>query len=181
MAVTEGQKIILGSGKLYVAEFTGTIPVDATIEAEANLLGKIVGGATLEYKPTFYKAQDDMQTVSKTVLTAEEASLKSGLMTINGDTFSKISPTARVTEAAGKRTVKIGGIANQDGKQYVIRFLHEDPSEGDIRLSIVGTNQAGFTLSFLKDKETAVDVEFKADPIDDEGTLIIYEEEIPVV
>jgi hypothetical protein len=121
-----------------------------------------------------------MQTVSKTVLTAEEASLKSGLMTINGDTFSKISATARVTEAAGKRTVKIGGIANQDGKQYVIRFLHEDPSEGDIRLSIVGTNQAGFTLSFLKDKETAVDVEFKADPIDSEGTLIIYQEEIPV-
>ena len=50
MAVTEGQKIILGSGKLYVAEFTGTIPADATIEADANLLGKIVGGATVEYK-----------------------------------------------------------------------------------------------------------------------------------
>lgn len=179
MSLTAAQKIILGSGKLYVSEFTGAMPEDATIEVAANLLGKIVGGATVEYKPTFYKAQDDMQTVSKTVLTAEDVTLKSGLMTINGATFAKITATARVTEAAGKRTVKIGGIANQDGKQYIIRFLHEDPSEGDIRLSIVGNNQSGFTLAFVKDKESVVDVEFKADPIDSEGTLIIYVEEIP--
>ena len=43
---------------------------------------------------------------------------------------------------------------------------------------IVGQNEAGFTLAFAKDKETVVDAEFKASPMDSEGTLIHYEEEI---
>lgn len=178
---TDGEKIVLGSGKLYVALFTnGTIPDDATLEVEVNLLGLIQGGATLEYKPSFYEAKDDLGLVSKVILTEEEVTLKSGIMTWNGKTLTKLCSTARVTEAAGKRTVKIGGVNNQDGKQYVIRFVHEDAADGDIRVTIVGNNQAGFSLAFLKDKETVIDAEFKALPLDAEGTKILYEEEIPV-
>lgn len=179
----EGEKIVLGSGKLYISEFTAgsAIPDDATLEVETNLLGLIQGGASLEYKPTFYEAKDDLGLASKTVVTAEEVTLKSGIMTWCGKTLAKLCATARITEAAGKRTVKIGGVNNQDGKMYIIRFVHEDPVDGDIRVTIVGNNQAGFTLAFAKDKETVVDAEFKAQPQDDEGTLIIYEEEIPAV
>lgn len=50
-------KIVLGSGKLYIDEFTGTLPADAEIEAEGKLLGYIQGGATLNYTPTFYEAR----------------------------------------------------------------------------------------------------------------------------
>lgn len=179
---TAGEKIVLGSGKLYVAEFVAdTIPTDAVLEVSGNLLGLIQGGATLEYKPKFYEASDDLGLMTKTVITEEEVSLKSGLMTWNGNTLKKICSTARVIEAAGKRTVKIGGPGNQDGKKYVIRFLHEDKVDGDIRVTIVGNNQAGFAFKFLKDKETVVDVEFIAAPMDAEGTKIIFEEDIPVV
>lgn len=175
---TKTEKIVLGSGKLYVTEFSGTID-DATIETDQNLLGFIQGGADLEYKPKFYEVTDDLGLVSKTILTEEEIVLKSGVLTWNGKTFEKICSTARVTEASGKRTVKIGGIGNQNGKKYLIRFLHEDKADGNIRVTIVGYNQAGFSLSFKKDKETIVDAEFKAMPLDKEGTKIIYEEEIP--
>ncbi len=178
---TADEKIVLGSGKLYISEFTGTIPDEATLEVEANLLGSIQGGATLEYKPKFYDVEDDLGTVQKTILTEEEVTLKSGIMTWNGKTLKKLCSTARITEAAGKRTVKIGGVGKQDGKQYVIRFLHEDPTDGDIRVTIVGSNQAGFSLAFKKDKETVIDAEFKAKPLDSEGTKIIYEEEIPII
>lgn len=178
---TADEKIVLGSGKLYIDEFTDTIPTDLLLEVDANLLGLISGGATLEYKPKFYEATDDLGLVSKTILTEEEVTLKSGVMTWNGNTLTKLCSTARVTEAAGKRTVKIGGIGNQDGKQYVIRFVHEDALDGDIRVTIVGNNQAGFSFKFLKDKETIVDAEFKAMPMDNEGTKIIFEEDIPVV
>lgn len=176
---TAEEKIVLGSGKLYIMEFTGTIPDDTTLEAEDNLLGLIQGGATLEYRPTFYEAKDDLGLVSKTILTEEEVVLRSGIMTWCGKTLAKLCSTARITEANGKRTVKIGGVGNQDGKKYVLRFLHEDPVDGDIRVTIVGNNQAGFTLAFAKDKETVIDAEFKALPMDNEGTKIIYEEEIP--
>lgn len=176
---TAEEKIVLGSGKLYIMEFTGTIPDDTTLEAEDNLLGLIQGGATLEYKPTYYEAKDDLGLVSKTILTEEEVVLRSGIMTWCGKTLAKLCSTARITEANGKRTVKIGGVENQDGKKYVLRFVHEDPVDGDIRVTIVGNNQAGFTLAFAKDKETVIDAEFKALPMDNEGTKIIYEEEIP--
>jgi hypothetical protein len=179
---TADEKIVLGSGKLYIDEFVGeVIPTDVLLEVDANLLGLIQGGATLEYKPKFYEATDDLGLVSKTILTDEEVTLKSGIMTWNGNTLEKLCSTARVTEALGKRTVKIGGVGMQDGKQYVIRFVHKDAVDGNIRVTIVGNNQAGFSFKFLKDKETIVDAEFKAAPMDSEGTKIIYEEDIPVV
>jgi hypothetical protein len=176
----EKEKITLGSGKLYTAVFAGTIPTDVLLEVPENLLGLIEGGAAIEYKPKFATVTDDLGLVSKTILTEEEATMKSGVMTWNGKTLAKICSTARVTEATGKRTVKIGGIGNQDGKKYVIRFVHLDPIDGDVRVTIVGSNQAGFKMAFTKDKATIVDAEFKAEPNDSEGTLIIYEETTPV-
>ena len=143
-------------------------------------MGYVSGGATLEYTPSFYEAKDDLGYVSKTILTEEEAKLNSGIMTFNGETLTKLCATGRVTETDGKRTVLIGGAGNQDGKSYVIRFVHEDAVDGDIRVTIVGRNEAGFSLSFAKDKETVIDAEFKAlAKIDDAGTLIKYEESIP--
>lgn len=172
------ETIVLGSGKLYYEEFNGTMPENADIETAANLLGLISGGASLEYKPEFYTAEDDYGLVQKTIITKEEATLKSGVITWNGNTLSVLSSTARVTETADKRTVKIGGRGNDNGKSYVLHFVHEDPVDGDVRVTIVGKNEAGFTLAFAKDKETVVDAEFKAKPHDAEGTLIKYEEEI---
>jgi hypothetical protein len=177
---TADEKIVLGSGKLYCMEFTGAIPENTAIEIDTNKLGVIQGGASLEYKPEFYEAVDDTGTVSKTIITKEEATLKSGVMSWCGDTLKKICSTARVAESNGIRTVKIGGIANNDGKKYVIHFLHEDAVDGDIRVTIVGQNRAGFSLAFAKNKETVINAEFKAQPQDTEGTLIKYTEEIPV-
>ena len=54
------EKITLGSGKLYVAEWTDSIPADASLETDANLIGYIQGGATLTYTPEFYTAEDDL-------------------------------------------------------------------------------------------------------------------------
>lgn len=174
------EKITLGSGTLYILEFDGSLaepPASDIIETPENELGKIQGGASIEYKPTFYEAKDDSGEVVKSIITEEEVTLKSGIMTWNGNTLKKLSSTARVTEASGIRTVKIGGIKNNNGKKYVIHFLHEDPQDGDIRVTIVGQNQAGFSLAFAKNKETVVDAEFKAQPQDSEGTLIKYVEE----
>lgn len=170
--------ITLGSGRLYVMEFTGTLPSNAEVETEANRYGYIRGGASLEYAPEFYEAKDDLGYVSKVIMTEEEATLKAGVMTWDGKALDKLSSTARTTEENGKRIVKIGGAGNQDGKKYLIHFHHEDKVDGDVRVRIVGNNQAGFTIAFAKDSETVIDAEFKAQPMDSEGTLIYYEEEI---
>lgn len=178
------KRIVLGSGKLYVVEATAavdggyTIPADEVIETSANQIGYIQGGATLEYTPEFYEAKDDLGKVSKKYLTDEQAVLRSGIMTWNGATLAKLSSTASVDETVtGKRTVKIGGLDNFDNTQYVIRFVHEDEADGDIRITIVGSNESGFEMAFAKDAETVINAEFKAVPNDASGTLIVYTEE----
>lgn len=174
------QTITLGSGNLYITEFTGSIPANTEIEKDDNLAGHIQGGAELEYKPEFYTAEDDLGKVKKTIITKEEAKIKSGIMTWNGDTLKKLCATGRITEDTEKgiRIVKIGGIGNNDNKNYIIHFLHKDSVDGDVRVTVVGKNTAGFTLAFAKDKETVIDAEFEAVPSDDEGTLILLQEEI---
>ena len=95
------ESIVLGSGDLYCTEFTGTnaaLPSNEVLETEENRLGHIKGGAEIEYAPSFYEAKDDMGKVSKVILTEEEATFKSGIMTWCGETLKKLCQTARVTE-----------------------------------------------------------------------------------
>lgn len=152
------KSIVLGSGDLYITEFTdgAELPSNEEVEKEDNRLGYIKGGATIEYTPTFTEAKDDLGKVKKTILTEEEAILKSGLITWCGETLEKICSTARVTTSANKRIVKIGGTSNQTNKKYFIHFVHKDSEDGDIRISIVGNNQAGFSFAFVADEATQV-------------------------
>lgn len=174
------KRIILGSGKMYLMEYSGEVPEKEAICVEDNLFSYIKGGATLEYTPSFYEAKDDLGYVTKTIVTEEEVLLKSGIMTFIGDTLAKLCDTSRVEESKDGKTriVKFGGIANAKRQSYVICFHHQDPIDGDIWIIIVGNNQSGFSLAFAKDAETVVDAEFKALSQDDEGTLIKYIEEI---
>ena len=148
-------RIVLGSGNLYCTEFSGSIPADSAIETEANRLGHIKGGATLAYTATVYKAIDDYGKVSKTITTEEDATLRTGIMTWNTETLKKLCARARLTEtaatssAAGKRTLKIGGGAD-DGKKYLIRFHHPDAEDGDIPEFFIYVVQQYFCPSFLK-------------------------------
>lgn len=178
----EKEQIILGSGNVHIETFSGTVPDPTEFCKETNRMAYISGGATLEYKPSYYTAKDDSGKKSKTVMTEEEVTLKTGIMTFNSQVFKQMCDTARVSEFTGKnkktyKRVKFGGISNQRREKYVICFHYEDPVDGDLYVMIVGSNQAGFSLAFAKDKETVTDAEFKAEPMDKEGTLIDFYEE----
>ena len=181
------EKVTLGSGKLYMAEYTGDFAeafadILAQLMTDENHAGWIKGGASIEYKPTMTQEKDDLGHIVKEILTDEEATFKSGLFTWNGETLAKFAATAEVTtEAKGDTTyrrLKIGGTGNDDGKQYAILFVHEDPVEGNCYLLVVGRNSAGFTISFAADSATVIDAEFTCKPHDERGTLIEYVEEI---
>lgn len=161
-------------------ELVNGIPSDALLEQEENRLAWIKGGASLEYSGEFYDAKDDLGMVSKRKLTTEDVKLKSGIMTWNGVVLKKLCSTARVEEKDGVRTVKIGGTGNDDGAVYIFHFLHEDPVDGDVRITIVGQNTSGFTLQFAADAETVIDAEISAvsGKLDNTGTLVIIKEEI---
>ena len=179
MAKRDKNVITLGSGKIYLASYSETVPAVDTLCVEGNLLGYIKGGASLEYTQETYEEKDDLGFVSKIITTSEEAILKCGLLTWNGSTLQKLIDRCQVTEAAGKRTVKIGGAANGQGGNYAICFHHHDATDGDLWILIVGRNTAGATLTFSKDEGTVLEPEFKAMPQDANGTLVQLIEEIP--
>ena len=180
MAKRSKENITLGSGKAYIAEYDSTkgMPEVAELCVPGNLLGHIQGGAELTYTAEPYEEKDDLGLVSKTIVTSEEAILKLGLITWNGDTMKYLADRCKVTEADGKRTIHIGGAGNAQGKVWVICFVHEDKTDGNLWVLIRGTNSAGFTLTFATDAGTKIEPEFKAMPQDDNGTLITLIEEI---
>lgn len=177
MAKGDNKKITLGSGKVYASEFdSANFTVDALCVA-GNLLGYIKGGAVLEYTEEPYEEKDDLGLVSKVITTNETATLKCGLITWNGETLQKLVDRCKVTTEAGKRTIKIGGAGNAQGKYYAICFHHEDEDSGDMWVLIKGRNTAGFTITYSTEAGSLIEPEFKAMPQDDDGTLIQLIEE----
>lgn len=168
------KRVILGSGNTYVVEYTqgSQMPTDEEIEIEAHQLGATSGGASFEYTQEKYTAKSDDGKVTKTITTDETVKFKTGIMTIVAEGLKKLVSTGRISNTSNKTTLKIGGISNDDGKLYLVRFVHKDSADGDVRLTIIGKNQSGLTFSFAKDKETVVDAEFTAESMDNEGTLI---------
>jgi hypothetical protein len=171
--------ITLGSGKIYLQTFSETMPTVDDLCKEENLLGYIKGGASLEYTEETYEEKDDLGLVSKIITTSEEALLKCGLLTWNGDTITKLVDRAKTSTESGKRVTKIGGAGNAQGGYYAICFAHEDKTDGSLWILIKGRNTAGATLTFAADSGTVLEPEFKAMPHDDEGTLVELIEEIP--
>lgn len=175
-------EVILGSGDLYALEFTGTMPEHSVIETEENLLGRIKGGAALEYKPTTKAVKDDSGAVNKEYIISEEGKIKSGVLTWCLATLSKLTAAGRYTENVvnGKNvaTLKIGGKLGRALTKYLIRFTHVKENGYKFRTTIVGTASSGFKLEFKPEDATVIDAEFTAVSHDDEGTLIIIEEEL---
>lgn len=179
MAKRDKDVITLGSGMIYAAEFTGdTMPTVDTLCVEENRLGYIKSGAALEYTEETYEEKDDLHRVSKVITTNENAVLKCGLITWNGKTLEKLVDRCKVTEDGSKRTIKLGGHGNAQGKYYAICFKHEDKKDGNMWVLIKGRNTAGFTITYGMDAGSLVEPEFKALPHDTDGTLVELIEEI---
>ena len=176
----EVKGIPVGSGNVYETAFTGgDIPSNEIIETEANRLGYIEKGATLTYKATFKKFKDDLGLVSRNVLTDDEATFKFGLISWVYSKLNALCSTCRIDEKDGGRTIKIGGISNDDGKKHLFRFVHKDSQLGDLRITIVGTNTGGLSLKYAADDSTNIEPEITALPSDDEGTLVRLDETDP--
>lgn len=170
--------IVLGSGKLYIAAVPETFEL-ADIAVAENEIGYIQGGASLEYKPTTYEIKDDLCRVYKRFITAEEVTLKSGILTWDIAALNKIVANGDYTTTSTMNTLKLGGNGAREMQQFAVVFVHTKSDGEDIRIGIVGTNEAGLSLAFAADKETVVDAEFKATGCDANGTLVIIEEDLP--
>lgn len=179
--IDNSDEIILGSGDLYIVEFTGDIPEDSTIEADSNRAGNIKGGATLEYSTESQTVQDDKGRVKKTIITQETVTFKTGLMTWVKQYMQALVQTARIDETSkvGHIVYKLGGLANLNKKRYLWRFVHTRDDGRKVRITVTGKNTGTISLAFQPENETVVDSEITADTLDKDGTLVILDMEKP--
>ena len=180
--VASVEEYTLGSGDLFIKEYTaGTAVTAEDVITNGERLGEIKGGASLEYTTETKEDSSDLGRTKIVIISKEDVVLKSGVMTWNGKTLEKLCQTARVTKSVDnkKRTIKIGGLANAANKSYAVAFQYKGDGKKGLTALIVGKNTAGFTVSFSSDNATVIDAEFKAQALDNDGTLVVIEETIP--
>ena len=179
--IDNSEEIILGSGDTYICEYSGVIPEDSVIETDANRVGNTKGGASVEYSATSQTVKDDLGRVSKTVTTEETVKFKTGMITWSPAYIKALIATARIDETTkpGHRLIKIGGLANQNKKKYLFRFVHTRQDGRKLRCTITGKNTGTLTLAFNNENPSTIDSEITADTLDKEGTLVIFDNELP--
>ena len=178
--IDNSDEIILGSGDLYIVEFSGAIPEDATIEADSNRAGNIKSGATLEYSADSQTVQDDKGRVKKTIITKETVTFKTGLITWVPQYIQALIQTARIDETTkkGHRLFRLGGLSNLNKKRYLWRFVHTRDDGRKLRITVTGKNTGAISMAFQPENETTVDSEITADTLDKDGTLVILDDEL---
>ncbi len=150
--------ITIGTATAYLMEWDkGTLPEISAICVEANRFGYTKGGATIEYSQTNNEEKDDLGLIKKTILSEESATIKLGVF---------------------GWTTEIGGVANDDGKRYVICLQHEDALDGDCWWMGVGKNTEGLELAYAQDSGSALEPTFTCEPYDNSGRLLRFIETI---
>ena len=168
--------MLLGSGDLYIINYTGgDIPADATIETEANMIGGIKGGATVSYTPTIYSVSDDMRRMKKSLITAEEATFKTGYLSFDLGEIAKIALGSNLQQTydGTKSTLSVGG--GQTISEYLLRFVHTMGNGKKVRVTMIGTPVSGFELAFSPENESVINAEFSAVPMNAQGQLFTIE------
>lgn len=178
--IDNSENIILGSGDLFISKYTGVVPADNVIEADENRAGNIKGGATMEYSTDNQTVEDDKGRVKKTTTTKETVTLKTGLITWAANYIKSLISTARVDEISkeGHRIYKLGGLANVSKEKYLFRFVHTRDDGRKLRVTVTGKNTGAVALAFDPENVTQVDAEITAEALDDEGTLVIVDDEL---
>lgn len=177
------EEYTLGSGDLFIKEYTaGTTVTAEEVITNGERLGEIKGGASLEYTVETKEDSSDLGRTKIFIISKEDVVLKSGVMTWNGKTLEKLCQTAQVSvsgDGTKKRTIKIGGLSHAANKSYAVAFQYKGDGKKGLTVLIVGKNSAGFTVTFGTDNATVIDAEFKAQALDNDGTLVVIEETVP--
>lgn len=171
-------EIRIGHADLYVTDYNDSIPTDATLEVDANLLGKIKGGATIEYKPVEKEIISDDKTVQERYEVGCEVTVKAGVLTWNNAKMKNMIACGEYVDDATThtRTLKLGSNSISPMKKYVVRLVHPISDTLKYRATILATASDGFGIAFNPENETVIDATFKAMSMSDGTKLILSED-----
>lgn len=174
----ETEKVVLGAVDIYLCEYDPEkeFDLDAMTATEENYFGNTQGGATLEYTPETYQVDDDKGRVRRNFMTKASATLKTGLLTFDLSSLSRVLSVGTLTTPTGKTRLELpGGKATLKRKAVVA--VYKDDETGDVtKIGMVATNTGALSLAYAKDKETVPEITFTAEPTGGSSVLVIIEE-----
>lgn len=169
------EDIAIGSGYMYIKEYEkgSAVPKISEIAIEDNRKGYLSGGASIYYTPTIDTYKDDMEEITRKILSGEDIGIKGSIGTFMPDTFGIMAPNSEITtdNADKSSNIYIGGIKNFKDKYYAVVFAAAD---GSMSAMIIGQLEGGFTLERKKDSMTVCDLDFKAtEKLDGKGHKLL--------
>lgn len=170
-----------GSGTVYEfnipADFTMPTTAAAiktfveTYATENNQIGFLKGGFELEVTTENLQDQSDLGEMKIDVITKEEAALNFSLFNSNGETLSRLYPTATTTDGV---TV-VGGLANASQTDHVILFVSANKNGDDEQTVFIaeGKNTEGFTINWNPDSVEPFACNYSVVPFNTNGNLFV--------
>ena len=170
-----------GSGTVYEMELTDQITIPTTKEAiktfvetnctAANQIGYLKNGFQFELTTENLEDQSDLGEMKVSLITKENATASFALFNANGETISRLYPTAKTTAGV---TV-IGGLANATQAEHVIIFVGANKnadSEQTVAI-MVGKNTSGFNINFNPDSVEPFACQYTITPYNTDGNLYV--------
>ena len=131
-AQKQTEDIAIGSGYMYIKEYEkgSAIPKISEIAVEDNRKGYLSGGASIYYTPTIDTYKDDMEEITRKILSGEDIGIKGSIGTFMPDTFGIMAPNSEISTDStdSSSNIYIGGIKNFKDKYYAVVFAAADES-----------------------------------------------------
>lgn len=170
-----------GSGTVYEMEYTDQITIPTTEAAiktfvetnctAANQMGYLKNGFQVEFTTENLEDQSDLGEMKVSLITKENATASFALFNANGETISRLYPSAKTTAGV---TV-IGGLANATQAEHVIIFVGANKnadSEQTVAI-MVGKNTSGFNINFNPDSVEPFACQYTITPYNTDGNLYV--------
>lgn len=173
----DNDEILLGSGELYMYEFTGTdIPEHTVIETDGHNVGHCNSGFSIDYTPEIYDVINQYGKMVRRFTTKENVTAKTGIISWSLAKLALLS-TAVLTEDATKKVRKLTFGGNKSLKTVLVRFVHEKENGKKLRFTMIAQAGNGFSLEYVITKELTIDAELSAIE-KKKGFLAEFEEEL---
>lgn len=165
--------INVGVGDIYMVEYKElSVPEDAIIEIEANLIPHTSGGITFNYTGNKKDITDDKGVVVDQVKEDEKLTIKIGILEDMVSMYEWLTETTEVDDSGeGFTKVTIGGDVKND-KKFLLRYVHTRKNGKKVRYTAIVLPADGFSEPYTKGSAKIVDCEVTATALDSKGRLL---------
>lgn len=168
-----------GSGTIYELPFTNAVTLPTTtaefktfVETYCtadNQLGYLKKGFQLQISTENLEDQSDLGEMKISLITKEEGQMTFALFNANGETISRLYPTATTVN----KVTTVGGLANASQGEHLIIFVAANKNADGEQTVVfaVGKNNSGYSVNFNPDSVEPFSCQYTIIPFDTDGHI----------